>query len=299
MLTVIRQSNYRLYIISFLLAILALVSCKPGSSPFSGETPTPTLEPTPTELPMAAHVNGEGILLSEYQAELQRYQAASQQMNESYDDQAASQAVLDELVNQTLLARAAIQQNYTVDDAALQAKIDELTQNAGGADALQAWLSQNFYTDESFRTALKRDMAATWMRDQIIAAVPTTAEQVHARQILVDSQNEAESVLRQLQAGTSFDTLATQYDPLTGGELGWFPRGYLLQPDVENAAFSLAAGSYSGIINTSYGYHIVEVIEKDANHELSPDALLFMQRAGLENWLEQQRTQSAIETSLP
>ncbi len=43
----------------------------------------------------------------------------------------------------------------------------------------------------------------------------------------------------QLQAGADFATLAYRYDPLTGGDLGWFPRGVLTQPAVEEAAFSL------------------------------------------------------------
>lgn len=262
-------------------------------------TPTPTLEPTPTEEPMAARVNGEGILLSEYQAELQRYQAALQTNGETFDQASASKEVIDELVDQTLLAQAAVAQNYSVDDAALQSRIDKLTGEIGGADALNTWMSQNYYTTDSFRQALKREMAATWMRNQIIAAVPTTAEQLHARQILVKSQSEADSILAQLQAGTTFDTLAYQYDELTGGELGWFPRGYLLQPDVENAAFSLEAGAYSGVISTSNGYHIIEVIEKDPQHTLSPDALLFMQRQALEKWLEQQRSQARIEITIP
>ena len=299
MLPVTRLHKNFLIIIIILLGLLLFASCSSGSGESASQTPTVTAEPTPTEAPMAAHVNGDGILVSEYQAELQRYQAAARQMNENYDEQTASQVVLDELTDQTLLAQAAYQQNYMVDEAALQAEIDALKESIGGDEALQTWLSQNFYTDESFRIALKRDMAATWMRDQIVASVPTSTEQVHARQILVDDQTEAESILRQLQAGTTFETLVTQYDALTGGELGWFPRGYLLQPEVEDAAFSLEAGGFSGIISTSYGYHIIEVIEKDADHALSPDALLFMQRAELENWLEQQRSQSSIEISLP
>jgi len=292
------MKNHRTLFISIILAfaLLSLSACG-GREPAA--TPTPTLEPTPTEEPMAAHVNGAGILLAEYQAELQRYQAALQAEGAAFDQAAASKEVIDELVNQTLLAQAAASQNYTVNDAALQARIDELAGEAGGVEALNAWLAQNFYTDASFRLALKREMAAVWMRNQIIASVPSTTEQVHARQILVDSQSEAESVLRQLQAGTPFDTLAYQYDTLTGGELGWFPRGYLLQPDVESAAFSLEAGAYSGVISTSNGYHIIEVIEKDAQHALSPDALLFLQRQALENWLETQRSQGNIEITIP
>lgn len=292
------MKNHRTLFISIILAfvLLSLSACG-GREPAA--TPTPTLEPTPTEEPMAAHVNGAGILLAEYQAELQRYQAALQAEGAAFDQAAASKEVIDELVNQTLLAQAAASQNYTVNDAALQARIDELAGEAGGVEALNAWLAQNFYTDASFRLALKREMAAVWMRNQIIASVPSTTEQVHARQILVDSQSKAESVLRQLQAGTPFDTLAYQYDTLTGGELGWFPRGYLLQPDVESAAFSLEAGAYSGVISTSNGYHIIEVIEKDAQHALSPDALLFLQRQALENWLETQRSQGNIEITIP
>lgn len=276
-----------------LLAVTACSALTPQA------TPTPTLEPTPTEEPMAARVNGEGILLSEYQAELQRYQAALQANGETFDQASASKEVIDELVNQTLLAQAAAAQNYSVDDATLQSRIDKLTGEAGGEDALNTWMSQNYYTADSFRQALKREIAATWMRNQIITAVPTTAEQVHARQILVQSQSEADSILAQLQAGTAFDTLAYQYDELTGGELGWFPRGYLLQPDVENAAFSLEAGAYSAVISTSNGYHIIEVIEKDPQHTLSPDALLFVQRQALGKWLEQQRSQAKIEITIP
>ncbi len=248
---------------------------------------------------MAARVNGEGVLLSEYEAEMQRYQAAVDQLGQTYDAVTASQEVIDELINQTLLAQSAAAQGYTVDDAALQAEIDTLTQAAGGAEAFQAWLAANYYSDDSFRLALKRNMAASWMKDKIAADVPTSAEQVHARQILVNSQNEAETILRQLQAGSStFETLAYEYDDLTGGELGWFPRGYLLVQEVEDAAFSLEAGAYSGVISSSYGYHLVEVIEKDPAHALSPDALLFMQHEAFDNWLEQQRVQSSIEITV-
>ena len=289
----VNKKHCFLFILVFFLTLLAVVSCSSGRA--ANETPTPTLEPTPTEAPMAARVNGEGILQTEYEAELQRYQTAVTQLGEEYDEGTAKQEVMDELVDQTLLAQAAAAQNFSVDDAALQSEMDALIGEIGGAEALQAWYSQNFYTDESFRSALKRNMAASWMVDKITAEVPAAAEQVHARQILVDSQAEAEELLRQLQAGTAFEDLAYEYDSLTGGELGWFPRGYLLQQAVEDAAFSVEAGGYSGVISTSYGYHLIEVIEKDAAHQLSPDALMFIQRAALNTWLENQRTQSAIE----
>lgn len=292
-----KKRTKRLFIY-ILLGVLAITAAACGTREPEA-TPTPTLEPTPTELPMAARVNGTGILLTEYQAELQRYQAGLQAAGVTYDETTASQAVLEELENQTLLAAAAQQQGYSVDDAAVQTRLDELTQEAGGSEQLQSWLSANFYTEDAFKVALKRDMQATWMKQQIIAALGTTAEQVHARQILTYSQSEADGIIAQLQAGAIFEDLAYGYDSLTGGELGWFPRGYLLQPAVEDAAFSLETGSYSGVISTSYGYHIVQVLEKDPQHALSPDALLFVQRQALNSWLEQQRGQASIEVLVP
>lgn len=248
---------------------------------------------------MAARVNGEGIPLSDYENELLRYQDALALMGEEYTAAEASAAVLEELVSQTLLAQGAVQQGYASSEEEIQAKYQELAGEVGGEDALRAWMATNHFDDASFRRALERDLAATWMRNQIINSVPETAPQVRARQILLRYENQIIAVERQLQTGTPFETLAYQYDPLTGGDLGWFPRGYLLQPDVENAAYALNPGEFSPIIQTSYGYHIVAVVEKDDAHPLSSDALMFVRRQALRGWLADRRAQSAIEQNIP
>ena len=248
---------------------------------------------------MAARVNGEGLLLTEFEAEMQRYRLATDKLGEAFDEEQAKSDVLDYLINQIMLAQAAAEQGFSADDAMLADRMNKFIEEIGSEEALNTWIDDNFYDEESFRTTVLKDLAAMWMRDQILTAVPETAEQVHARQILVHSENEAIAVERQLQVGTLFETLAYEYDPLTGGELGWFPRGYLLQPAVEDAAFGLEAGGFSGIIHTSYGFHIVEVIEKDAAHLLSPDALHFVRVNALEDWLKTRRTESQIEILLP
>jgi len=132
------------------------------------------------------------------------------------------------------------------------------------------------------------------MRDKIIAAVPGTAEQVHAQQILLYNEDTARQVADQLSAGADFADLAALYDPNTGGELGWFPRGYLLEPALEEAAFSLEPGQHSDVITTEVGYHILMVLERDPQHPLSPDAYLVMQEKTLGDWLAQKRTESDI-----
>ena len=282
--------------ILFILIILliGLTGCSSGNVT-EGMSTNQTAIPTPTELPLAAHVNGEGLTLAEFEAELSRLQSAQSDIdiNSTLEDQ--QEQVLNELINQTLLARAATEQNFVVDETTLQERMDALAQQIGGMEELQNWFTGYGYTETSFRLALQRSIAAAWMRDQIISGVPDTAEQVHARQILVREENIAISIERQVQAGADFETLAFQYDPLTGGDLGWFPHGYLFQPDVENEAFNLQPGSVSDIIQTSYGFHIVQLIERDEHRSLSPDAKLFLQHQTLEQWLEQRRSESTIE----
>jgi peptidyl-prolyl cis-trans isomerase C len=105
--------------------------------------------------------------------------------------------------------------------------------------------------------------------------------------------------LGQIQAGADFDALAFQYDPLTGGDLSWFPRGYLTQASVEEAGFALQPGEISSLIHTDFGYHILKVIERDAAHPLAADARQALQRLALLNWLEQQKAISTIDIYLP
>jgi len=290
---IIKKKNF------FTVALLVVLYLFPSCSSGQESATVDTVGPTPTETPLAARVNGGGISLAEYEAELNRFQSGLEQLGEQYDSEQAKQEVMDDLVTQTLLAQASAAQNYFIDEVDLQEKIDQYAEAAGGQDALQTWMTENFYDSDSFRTAVARDMAVIWMRNYLIEQVPQKTEQIHARQILVNSENEAIGIQRQLEVGTSFKSLAFLYDPLTGGELGWFPRGYLLQPEVENIAFSLQAGQYSGIIPTIYGFHIVEVIEVDPLHLLSKDAQHFMQRQALEDWLSTQIEQSAIEILIP
>ncbi|HWQ05028.1 MAG TPA: peptidylprolyl isomerase [Longilinea sp.] len=285
--------------------LLTLTACKgtalpqPTATPAATATETPLPPtPSPTSEPLAARVNGEGILLADYQSELGRFQAALTETGQTASDDEARQRVLDALIDEMLLAQAATAGGYQSSAADLQSSIDQMTQKIGGADALAAWQQKYGYDDESFQRALSRSLAAAWQRDQILASVPTSAEQIHGRQILVLSKATADSIYNNLQSGADFATLAKQYDSVTGGELGWFPRGYLTQPAVEEAAFALQPGQYSPVVQSEIGYHIIEVVEREVR-PLSPDALRTLQTDTLVEWLKQHRAESQIEKLLP
>jgi peptidyl-prolyl cis-trans isomerase C len=276
------------------LITLVISGCGPRVTP----TPEPTAtlaEPTPTEVPMALKVNGEGITLEEYQAELTRLQQAQTTLSTTATPEEQRDRLIEDLTDQLLLAQAAAQNGFSVDDATLQSRVDALATDMGGADKLSAWESANGYTDDSFRVALRRSIAVSWQRDQIINTVPETADQVHVRQMLVQDEANAQSLYTQLQNGADFATLAYKLDPTTGGDLGWFPKGYLTQSAVEEAAFALEVGSYSEVIQSDLGYHILYLIERDENHPLSVDARRTLQQQRLDEWLKAAKGTSNIE----
>ena len=281
-----------------ILLVLGLSAC----SALFGPPPTPTPEiptgtpvpPSPTPPPLAATVNGEWITEMNFQAEVDRYMAAHQALGLEVAADEASATVLEDMIDQVVLSQAAREAGFEFTETDLQSRLDALASQMGGVEALADWETQHGYTDESFRYSLQRAVEAAWMRDKIIAEVPAAVEQVHARQILLYNEETARRVADQLDAGVSFSELAQLYDPTTGGELGWFPRGYLFEQDLEEAAFNLEPGQYSEIIPSEVGYHIVQALERDANHQLSPDAYLVLQEKALLDWLQDQRTKADI-----
>ncbi len=276
---------------------LGLSACASFFKPEPTVTPAATFTPEPptaTPVPMALTVNGEGIPVLDFNAEVQRYLTSQGSLGKTVSAGEASSTVKDDLTAQLLLAQAARADGFTLDEAGLQARLDSLVSQVGGADALSTWESAHGYTDEAFRSELKRAAESAWMRDKIIAAVPSTAEQVHVQQILLYNQDKAQSFLIQLNGGADFDELASQADPLTRGDLGWVPRGYLLEPKIEEAAFGLEVGQHSDVIATDVGFHIIRILARDPQRPLSPDAYLALQELALKNWIEEQLKQANI-----
>lgn len=290
------QGNFiRILLIS--LFALGLSACASYLAPEPTSTPTATATaapPTATPEPMALTVNGEGITVVAFHAEVQRYLTSQTNLGKTVPPEDASKTVKEDLTAQLLLAQGARAAGFTLDEAGLQARIESLAAQVGGADALSSWQLENGYSETAFQSALKRAAESAWMRDKILAEVSSTAEQVHVQQILLYNQDTAQRFLAQLNGGADFDELALEADPLTRGDLGWVPRGYLLEPKIEEAAFNLAVGGHSDIIATDVGFHIVRILARELERPLSPDAYLSLQELALKTWLDAQRQQAVI-----
>jgi peptidyl-prolyl cis-trans isomerase C len=90
------------------------------------------------------------------------------------------------------------------------------------------------------------------------------AKEVHAAHILVKTQEDAEAIIEELNAGKSFAKLAEEKSLCPsgrrGGDLGWFGRGRMVR-EFENAAFTLKKGGLSKPVKTEFGWHIIKCLE--------------------------------------
>jgi peptidyl-prolyl cis-trans isomerase C len=264
-------------------------------SPTSTMTPPP---PSPTSIPLAATVNGEEITLQEFEAELSRYLSAQGEDN-NLEEAEMVEIVLDDMVNQILLAQGAENLGFELEPEVLNVRRDVLVETLGGEMEFENWLLENGYTQQSFDKVLVSAIKGAWMRDRILEDVPISAEQVHARQILLYNSDQADQVLSELNSGREFATLLAAYEPVTQGELGWFPKGYLPHPAIEEAAFDLQPGEFSQVIETSVGFHIIQVMERESDRPLSPEARLVWQERALQDWVAMQREESNVVILIP
>jgi parvulin-like peptidyl-prolyl isomerase len=169
--------------------------------------------------------------------------------------------------------------------------------------ALQQLLDRNNLTESEFRDRLQQSM----LRDKVLAAVgadqvPDTQDQIHAREILVGTQDQAASVLAQIQGGADFGQLAQASSTDTaskdkGGDLGWVTRAGLDKP-LADAAFTLQPGQTTDVVQGAGGFGIVQVLERDPARPVPADQLTSLRQKAGTDWLDTRRTGQDVKLQL-
>lgn len=132
-----------------------------------------------------------------------------------------------------------------------------------------------FLEDRALRRAYLNETIAGQVNEAAIRAEYDTfiadfeaEEEIRASHILVETEEEANTIKAELDAGGDFAALATEnsIDPgsaQNGGELGGFFGRGMMVPPFEQAAFALAnPGDISEIVQSDFGYHIIRLEEK-------------------------------------
>ena len=245
-----------------------------------------------------ARVNGELVSRDEFEgvveSNIARYEAQS---GESFNAQQRPQLerqVLDGLITRTILEQEAEQLDISVGDERFSETLDQFKQQFPDEQGYQTALDQQGFTEEEFETELRRQMVIEELiRSQVYDQVAVSEQemrtfyddnpqyfqqddQVAARHIIFTTegveeseraalQEELEEIRQEIEDGADFGEMAREHSQgpsaPNGGDLGTFGRGQMV-PEFEQAAFELEVGELSQVIETQFGYHILQVTER-------------------------------------
>ncbi|MCS7285945.1 MAG: peptidylprolyl isomerase [Anaerolineae bacterium] len=289
----------------FILTLaLFLSACAPEPIPTPFPLPTPTPSPLPQDV--VALVNDQPIFRKTLEKHLMLLQKAMEASGETPDPQTVEQMryqILEGLIDQAIMEQAAAKLGIKVTAEELEEHVQRTIQE-GGKEDFNRWLEESGLTLEEFREMTRMQLLSLKLFEAVVPPPPQTMEQVRARHILLTSEEEAERILKRIKNGEDFASLARQYsqDEFTresGGDLGFFPRGLSgLPPELEQVAFSLAPGQVSGVVKSYYGYHIIQVLERDPTHPLSEEAKRLFREWKFKEWLEKERASARIQRFL-
>ena len=255
-----------------------------------------------------ASVNGELLPLAAFQRQAfdtQRYHVDQGGIDPNTEDGQRKllflrRQVLNDMIDQMLIEQAASELGIRAEDEEVEASLADFVEELGGEAAFESSLEEAGTTREDVVAMERSSLIGRKMLDVIAVDVPETAEFVHARHILCGSAEACESARLRIESGEAFDSVATevsedQTSRERGGDLDWVAPGMLLSSQLEEAIFALEAGTLSPVIQTDLGYHVVELLERDAARTL-PDAqrAQLKERALLE-WLSERRANADIQ----
>jgi len=288
------------------------------TTPAAGEPISATGSITPTggvEVALAAikpvdgvlaTVNGQEITWADYEPELRRalYSVTQQyRVDWNQPENIAQLAtfqdqILQEVADRTLIRQLAAKERFEVSQSDLLARLEEQKKSILDSGQFSSWdqfKEQSGVNDEFFARLVEDGQLVNKLSEAHGPA--REAEQVHARHILVADEETGKQVLARLNAGEDWAALAKEYSQDTGskdnaGDLGWFPRGAMV-PEFEQAAFSLEPGKTSDLVQTEYGYHIIQVLEKGMREmdDQTYDAVL---QQAFQKWLDEQKAVAQI-----
>ncbi len=281
-----------------------------------------------TQIAMLGSSSGNEFLVQYYQQQLQY-------LNSELDN--APQQVLEEMIDDELIRQEAQRLGLTVSDAEVQSEVERqfgfdrnpptptptpitatlpitVTPTPTTAPMTEAEFLKSFadyvatvqksanFGEQDLRKLFRDSLLAQKLQEYLGNQLPTTALQVRARHILLETPEDAEAALARLKAGEDFAKLAEELSTdestkANGGDLGWFPMGQM-DADFEKVAFNTPVGEISDICQTAYGYHIIKVEERDENRPLDTYVLEQMKGEALSKWLEEQRATAVIERYL-
>jgi peptidyl-prolyl cis-trans isomerase C len=258
---------------------------KPPAAP--AKPPAQAAQPALKD-PVVATVNGQPIRLSELEV-------AQQSLPQQYRNmplQAVFPALLDRIIDSKLVVQEGKKSKVT-EDPAFKKRM--------------AFVEDQVLQDFWIQREIARQVTADKLQkryEERLKQMPTE-EEVHARHILVSTEDEAKALIAEIKKGTAFDKLAREKSPDTasgaeGGDLGWFKKSDMVK-EFADAAFNLKKGELTETpVKTQFGYHVIKVEDRrkappPAFEEMAEQLKEEMAREAVTAQLDQLRSGAKIE----
>jgi peptidyl-prolyl cis-trans isomerase SurA len=251
---------------------------------------------------IAAVVNDDVVLQSDVEEQLYLFITSNQMRPDSVTVDTLRKQILNEMINTKLMEAEAKRLGYTVSDAEVSRAVEKAIQDAKdrfGAEGFRDQLARENTTEEQLRAKYREDLRRQGMvarlRDKLFPAKPVSLAEAEtffqehpdkfpkmppqARLAVIQIPAQPDSavdaagraralaVRRRILAGEKFAKLAAEAseDPgsaKSGGDLGYFAKG-AMDPALEQVAFRLALGEVSEPVHSPYGWHLIEVLDRD------------------------------------
>jgi len=203
--------------------------------------------------------------------------------------------VLDFLIDQQLLWNAAQKDNILAADEDVKSAFDQYRAKFDTSEEFSEKLTASGFNEDSFREDLKQQLSAKkWLQEKVLDEITVSESEIHdfylnnpsqftqkervrPRHILTKISPDASEmdmniamgrmrgIKKELDEGADFIELAKKKSEdtsaMAGGDLGYVERGSLVK-SFEDIAFNLAPGETSKIFQTSFGLHIVKLVDK-------------------------------------
>lgn len=234
-----------------------------------------------------ATVNGEPISQEEldtnYNQMLQMYQFYGYDITDDTVKVSVRNDMLNSLIMQELLLQEAESKGLSASDEEVEEVIASLAEQYGSEEDLTTAVEQAGMTMDYFKQVRKEQMILEKLQEDMVNN-PEAADVIQAKHILVDTEEEANAIIAELDGGADFDTLAQEKSQDTGsaangGELGYFSVGngstipQMMVDEFTKGAQALEVGEYSKTpVQSQFGYHIILVEDKQTGVNLLDDS---------------------------
>ena len=226
---------------------------------------------------VVATVNGEDITLGH----MLMVRTTLPEQYQQLGDDVLWDGILDQLVRQAALA----QDENAVETKRVTLAIDNERRALLAGEVVKA-IAEDAVTDEAVQAAYDADYTGEDM-----------GKEFNASHILVETEEEAQALVEELNGGADFAELAREKSTgpsgPNGGELGWFSAGMMVKP-FEDAVKGMEPGAVSDPVQTQFGWHVIKLNESRAKEAPALDEV----RGEIEMSLQQQAVEKYIDETL-